>query len=225
MNPDPGTDGRPDSLSADDVRQLAAMHCEILPDSLVSRVGPEYARSFYRHVGDSDREFAFLHRDRGTIVSACIVSLEPHTLQRRLLLHTPLILHAPLAIRRLPVRAIAASLAASVTSGMRAVLASRSAAPGRSAASRHSGDSPVQPRGPEVLLIFTLAQARGTGLGAATMARCEAFLRARHAPRYFVKTLDDESNRAIAFYRRRGFTQLGTVVKNGKPLGVWEKHL
>ena len=224
MNPDSTPDPRPDTLSPDDARQLAAMHCEILPDSLISRVGQEYARAFYRHVGESDREFAFVHRDNGTIVSACIVSLEPHTLQRRLLLHTPLVLHAPLAIRRLPVRAIAASLAASVTSGVRALLASR----GPSSRASHPGadrDPGIQPEGPEVLLIFTLAEARGSGLGATTMARCEAFLRARNISRYFVKTLDDESNRAIAFYRRRGFSQLGTVVKNGKPLGVWQKSL
>jgi len=190
-----------DHIGEADIPQLADIHCQCLPDSMVSRIGADYARSFYRYLARSEDELGFLHRDGETVVSACIVSLVPATLERRLLRHTPLVLRAPLAIRRLPIRSMAAK------------------ALGR-------GDAGVeQPDGPELLLIFTVAALRSTGIGAATLARCEEELRRRGHARYFVKTLDDPGNRAVPFYRRHGFTQLGTRVNHGKRLGLWEKAL
>ena len=190
-----------DPIGELDVEQLAAIHCQCLPDSMVSRIGPGYARSFYRYLAGSPDELAFLQREGDTVLSACIVSLAPQTLERRLLRHTPLLVQAPLAIRRLPVRSMAARLL------------------GR------GGGGIAQPDGPELLLIFTVAALRSTGIGAATLARCEEELRRRGHARYFVKTLDDPGNRAIAFYRRHGFSQRGTRVNHGKRLGLWEKAL
>jgi len=179
------------------------MHCECLPDSLVSKIGVGYAKSFYRYVDRSEKELCFLHHSGSDVVSACIVSLEPRTLQKRLVTHTPLALRAPLAIRRLPLRQMARGLL-----------------PGSS-----GGDGNVQPDGPEVLLIFTQPSARGTGIGSETLARCEDFLHERGYRSYYVKTLDHEENRAVVFYKRNGFSQLGSIAKHGKRLGVWEKTL
>lgn len=194
-----------DRLSATDIRQIAAMHCECLPDSLVSRIGPRYARAFYRHVDRSTDELAFVHRSGGRVASACIVSLEPHTLKRRLLTRTALVLHAPLALRRLPLRGIASSLI------------------GRGGGEEEGGA--MQPRGPEVLLIFTEPAARSSGLGAQTLARCEEHLRERGHQRYYVKTADESDNRAIGFYLRNGFARIGTVVDGDKRLALFEKDL
>jgi len=191
-----------DRIGEPDIPQLSAIHCQCLPDSMVSRIGQDYARSFYRYIAASTDELAFLERDGNTVVSACIVSLAPATLERRLLRHTPLLLRAPLAIRRLPLRSMAAK-----------------------ALGRDGGGGVEQPDGPELLLIFTVAALRSTGIGAATLARCEQELRRRGHARYFVKTLDDPGNRAVPFYRRHGFNQLGTRVNHGKRLGLWEKAL
>ncbi|HEU5108041.1 MAG TPA: GNAT family N-acetyltransferase [Micromonosporaceae bacterium] len=191
-----------DRIREPDVPQLADIHCRCLPDSMVSRIGPAYARSFYRYLAGSPDELAFLHREGGTVLCACIVSLAPATLERRLLRHTPLVLRAPLAVRRLPIRSMAAKLLG-----------------------KGGGGGMPQPDGPELLLIFTVAALRSTGIGAATLARCEEELRRRGHARYFVKTLDDAGNRAIQFYRRHGFSQLGTRVVHGKRLGLWEKAL
>jgi GNAT superfamily N-acetyltransferase len=190
-----------DLIGERDVPQLANIHCQCLPDSMVSRIGQDYARSFYRYLAGSADELAFLQRDGETVVSACIVSLAPATLERRLLRHTPLVLRAPLAIRRLPLRSMAAGFLGRGEEGAE------------------------QPDGPELLLIFTVAALRSSGLGAATLARCEEELRRRGHARYFVKTLDDPGNRAVSFYRRHGFSQLGTRVHHGKRLGLWEKAL
>jgi hypothetical protein len=116
------------------------MHLEALPQSLVSLVGERYARAFYRYCSGSAHELVLVERDGGALAAACLVSLEPDTLSRRLLKRTPLLLLSPFALGRLP-----------LTQLLRGAL-------------RPSG--PAQPRGPELLLIFTLAEARGQGLGA-----------------------------------------------------------
>jgi GNAT superfamily N-acetyltransferase len=177
-----------DSLAPRDIDLLARMHLESLPGSLVTRIGPRYARAFYRYIARSEYEEVILHREGGEIVAACIVSLEPETMSRRLVLHTPLAFHAPFALLRLPVGAIVA---------------------------RTRGD---QPRGAEILLIFTIASARSRGLGAQLIERCQKVVRRHGIARVLVKTRDDPGNRAIAFYERAGFKPLGKVEKFGKAL-------
>jgi ribosomal protein S18 acetylase RimI-like enzyme len=177
-----------DSLGPGELELLARMHCEALPESLVTRIGPRYARAFYRYIASSEYELVMLHREQGEITAACIVSLEPETMSRRLVLHTPLAFHAPFALFRLPVGAMVA---------------------------RTRGD---QPRGAEILLIFTLASARSRGLGAQLVERCQKLVRSHGIARVLVKTRDDPANRAIGFYERAGFKPLGKVEKFGKAL-------
>ncbi len=191
----------PSSLTETDQHALAAMHCRILPDSLVSRLGRSYAQTFYRYVANSAREFAFVENDNGELISACIVSIQPETLQKRLLWRTSLLLHVPFALPRLPLR--------SILKGLTGQTASRS----------------KQPPGPEVLLIFTAQRARGRGLGASTLRRCENFLKRLGHDCVYVKTLDSPDNRAIQFYLREGFKQCDAFSKNGKRLVLFSKSL
>ena len=187
-----------DALDARDVELLARMHVEALPESLVSLIGPSYARAFYRYIADSPDERVLLHREHGALVAACIVSLRPETLARRLLTRSPLLLHAPRAVRRLPLRAMARS-------------------------ARTPGPAHPQPVGPEILLIFTVASARSAGLGARMLARCEADVATTGYQRLLVKTRDVATNRAIPFYERSGFRRIAQVTKFGKRLLLFEK--
>lgn len=78
-----------DSLDRDDVATLARLQTQLLPTSLVSRLGAHYARSFFRYVARSSRELVLVERDAGGRVAAgCVASLEIGSLQRRLVLST-----------------------------------------------------------------------------------------------------------------------------------------
>jgi len=117
-----------DVLQEGDIARLAHMHVAALPESLVSLLGEPYARAFYCHCASASEELLLVERERGELSGACLVSLAPETLSRRLWTRTPLLLFAPLAIRRLPLRAMLLG-------------AARPAAPQQAARSRRtSGD-------------------------------------------------------------------------------------
>ena len=187
-----------DTLAPADLALLARMHVEALPGSLVTLVGEPYARDFYRYIAGSADELVLVERDAGRIVGGCVVSLAPSTLSRRLLLHTRL----PLLLHRLPLARLALGLLR----------------PGR-------GQGPSQPAGPEILLVFTVPERRGSGVGGRLLARTEALLAARGHRRLLVKTRDEAQNRAIAFYERQGFTRIAQLEKLGKRLVLFEKPL
>lgn len=188
-----------DVLQEGDIARLAHMHVAALPESLVSLLGEPYARAFYRYCASASEELLLVERERGELSGACLVSLAPETLSRRLWTRTPLLLFAPLAIRRLPLRAMLLG-------------AARPAAP-------------QQPRGPEILLIFTAPELRGQGLGARLLACCEQQLRSRGLDKLLVKTRDDPANRALQFYERAQFHPIAARSKYGKRLLLLEKSL
>jgi ribosomal protein S18 acetylase RimI-like enzyme len=189
-------------LTITDCAQLAALHCEALPDSIVSELGARYARSFYRYLGSSAAERVFVTRDQGEVISGCVLSLRPKTLRRRLLLHTPLALHA-------------------VPWFLRNLLNRRHAGASKSAAA----PDPVPAHIPELLLIFTAAHARSRGAGAALLEQCEAFLRSRGIGEYAVRTVDEPANRALQFYAKHGFTACGQAYGQGRVFRVFRKGL
>ncbi|MEO8177417.1 MAG: GNAT family N-acetyltransferase [Deltaproteobacteria bacterium] len=188
-----------DVLQEGDIARLARMHIAALPESLVSLLGEQYARAFYRYCAATSEELLFVERERGELSGACLVSLAPETLSRRLLTRTPLLLFAPLAIRRLPLRAM--------------VLGAAQPA------------APQQPRGPEILLIFTAPELRSQGLGARLLGRCEQLLLSRGLHTLLVKTRDDTANRALQFYERAQFKPIAVRSKYGKRLLLLEKSL
>jgi ribosomal protein S18 acetylase RimI-like enzyme len=186
-------------LREGDIARLARMHVAALPESLVSLLGERYARAFYRYCATTSEELLLLERERGELVGACLVSLEPETLSRRLLTRTPLLFFAPLALRRLPLRAMLLG-------------AARSA-------------DPQQPRGPEILLIFTVPEQRSQGLGARLLGSCEQQLLSRGLQRVLVKTRDEAANRALKFYERAQFKPISARSSYGKRLLLLEKAL
>ena len=52
-----------------------------------------------------------------------------------------------------------------------------------------------------------------------------ALLAARGVHTYYVKTLDDPGNRAIAFYEREGFERIGTRIEAGRRFVEFHKRL
>lgn len=194
-----------DTLSEIDINVLARMHIATLPESLVSVIGERYALAFYRYLCESRDEALFLDRNGPTgteVIGACIVSLHPETLNRRLLKHTPLVPMALIALR---------NLAAKYWQGK-----------------HHMAQAEVsceQPLGPEIILIFTLPTVRNQGCGARLLLKSELWLAAHGTNKLYVKTRDAPDNRAIAFYQRAGYQRMGPIIKSGKQLVLFDKAL
>ena len=163
---------RSDQLTSADCRGLADLHIRCLPDSLVSKLGRRYAEAFYRYIARSRQEFAFVHREAGQILSACILSLSPKTLDRRLVTGTSLLFFAALRMLRLP-------MGKPVTKPMPQKRLSAGGAPGDGGTALDSA--------PEVILLYTAAESRNRSLGSAVLERCESFLFAQGLRHYTVK--------------------------------------
>jgi ribosomal protein S18 acetylase RimI-like enzyme len=181
------------------LRQAAALHCALLPGSAISRFGVNFANSFYRYAGRSPKEVVFAALDAGVVVAAAVVSLRPQGLQRRLLLHTPLLPHMVIH----PLLAFG-------------VVRER-------LTQRVEGD--IDQASPEVVAIFTAAKHQGRGIGAQLLRTIENDLSARGLSRYGLRTEDVTGNRAVGFYDKQGFVVVGHVLTPHARFRVMTKHI
>jgi ribosomal protein S18 acetylase RimI-like enzyme len=74
-------------------------------------------------------------------------------------------------------------------------------------------------------LIFTTPGGRSRGAGSALLGQCEQFLLTKALPEYLVRTVDHESNRALAFYLKNGFFPLGQSFEQGRTFRVFKKNV
>ena len=86
--------------------QLAHMQTELLPKSLVSRLGKSFARRFYAYCSRSKQELVLAALQGDRVLGASLLSLDPGTLDWRLLTRTPMALFAALRFYRLPLAAL-----------------------------------------------------------------------------------------------------------------------
>jgi GNAT superfamily N-acetyltransferase len=183
-------------VDARDIEALAALHVASIPDSLITVLGERYARTCYEYFDRSPAELVLVDRDAaGTIVAAAVVSLEPETLNRRLVRHTALL--ASMCARAPQV------LSLLWTSARRP----RGAAPSPARA--------VPIAAPELILMFTAASMRSRGVGASLLRSVDETLRQHGIATYIVHTVSDPANRAIAFYRANGFEPSGMSYRLG----------
>ncbi len=188
-------------VSEGDLARLATLHVQTLPRSLVSLLGKSYARAFYRFVARSRHELLCVSRDAdGTVVAAAVLSLMPATLQRRLALHTSLLLWAALRPWRLPVVRL-----------LREAIADE-------------GDQHDDGR-PELIIIFADPLHQGEGLGSKLIAVCEQALVEGGCRSYTTKTEADPDNRALGFYLRNGFAAVQRLEKGGLVFQAFQKIL
>ena len=199
--------GGQDTLTKSECIDLADLHIRSLPGSFVTRLGAHFAGSFYRYIQRSRLEFLFVSRINQRLASACVLSLSSDSLPWRLVWHTSILFWAAFRPLRLP---LAKSVRGKLQSG----------ADGDDAEQYHAPKDL-----PELILIFTDAEARGRGLGRSLLGRCEDFLRSRGIKGYFVKTIDDERNAATIFYASNGFQLRGCLERHRKRYQVWEKQV
>jgi ribosomal protein S18 acetylase RimI-like enzyme len=191
----------PVNVNERDLADLAALHQSCLPDSDVTGFGAAYVRSFYRYLTRSRREIVLVERNNaGRIVAAAVVSLDPHSLNRRLLVGTSLLPH----LIRHVFRVVKLTL---------------------SPANGNVDEAQVPRTMPDLLLIYTSPDERGRGRASALIDQAETRLRALKVPEYQVRTVADPSNPALAFYRKRNFVLSGTVSKLGRRFQVFTRKL
>ena len=186
-----------ETLDRRESARLAELHCRALPTSLVARLGPLYASTFYEYMVESPHERLFLAREDGSIIGACVFSLAPHTVNARLLRRTPLARDALRSAMRLPWLAIALDL---IKPAAHALM-------------------------PKLLIIFAAAEHRGCGVGAALIAQGERFVAQAGERRYCVQTEAEAANPALGFYHRLGFERIGSVRELGREFAVFEKSV
>ena len=170
------------------VEKLAALQIAVLPGSLISRMGVGFVREFYRFAARSPFEIVLFARPVGgaddDVIGGCVASLTPGTLSRRLLLRSSLFVR----LFRLPLGVLLAQLAPPAP------------------LLRRVADMP------ELILLYTHPDGRSRGVGGQLVRECERRLQQQGIREYYVKTLDAADNRAIPFYVREGFEDVGSEV-------------
>lgn len=86
------------------------------------------------------------------------------------------------------------------------------------------GDGQAIP-GAELVLLFTEAQCRGKGTGAALLAEAEAALAAEGLSLLHVRTFDDPTHPAYRFYVRAGYAPIRSFTAHGKPFALLSKAI
>lgn len=190
-------------LSNAELKDIVLLHRQCLPTSLISKVKPKYGIFFYRFLLKSDLEGIFVCYRQGKIVGACVASLSPRTLSRRLLFSTRLIFSLDLLLHK--------------ARSVRSRIFSRNI-------SIHVKPEVLNTH-PELLLIYSDADLRGKGVGRNLLESCEEWFRSTGHHQYYLKTVDDILNRAISFYDKNGFCLKGKTDEDKKTYLVFVKSL
>jgi ribosomal protein S18 acetylase RimI-like enzyme len=212
-----------------DVARVAALHRACLPDSILSALGDAGVARYYAYALGSPHEHAFVVRDAGSAVAACVLSTAPHTMLRRFALHAPGALARELAGGLIASPPLRRRLGARLAEAARAILGLaepvRRSPQGEDRARSRVIPAAVEPALPEVTQIFTDPAHRGRGLGAILLGAAESVLRATGHRAYCIHTLRDDNDAGIRFYRREGFSQAGTARSFGDHYLVMTKEL
>jgi len=189
------------TLAEADLARLAELHVASIDDSLPALLGERFTRGLYRFFSASELELLLVERVEGRIEGACVVSLAPATLNRRIARATFGSL-LPAAVRSVLTR-----------SEFRALL-------------WHTlRDSGEEEKVPEITYVFVASVLRGRNLGQRLVGQVDAALSERGVAGYYVKTLDDPANRAVQFYEQNGFRCIGLRKEGGRNFVEFHRQL
>ncbi len=193
------------ALDAEDLGRLAALHVVCIDDSLPALLGPRFAARLYAFLDRSECEHVLCERVDDRVESAVVVSESPGDLQGRIARATLPHLLAAAGVALLTRWAFWRFLFGTLGDVLR-----RGAEPEKA---------------PEITYVFTNPQLQGKQLGKRLIQRVDELLRSRDIDGYYVKTLDDPANRAIAFYEREGFERCGVRIETGRCFVEFHKRL
>lgn len=195
----------PDQLERADLERLGELHVACIDDSLPAQLGARFVGRMYGFLARSPSEDVLVERVDGRVESAIVLSDSPEDLQVRVALGT----------WRHFIPAAVVALLTRLAFWRFALGAVRDAL----------SSDPGEHHAPEITFVFTNPQLQGKRLGKCLIERADARMRARGIATYFVKTIDDPENRAIAFYEREGFTRIGVREEAGRRFVEFHKTL
>jgi GNAT superfamily N-acetyltransferase len=179
---------------------LISGHMDVLPESVLAWLGPRVLKRFYDFVVGSEQDALFVRFTSAGGFGAAVASTSTQDLNARF------IATCPLTFAAASMRAFAAD------QRMR-----------RLVRLKLSGGRDITPSGlpaAELVHIYVAGHQQSRGLGKSLMSDVSAWFRARGHSTYFVKTAAAPANRAIGFYERLGFREVGKGCFKGLPY-VW----
>lgn len=188
-------------FSPADFKALAALHIDSIPRTSFSLIGPDAAALAYRCMAASSRETVAAAMKNNVVCGGLVISHDPATLIRRILVQYPLQFCARAAfplLRRITRLPEVCSLLA--------------------------GSAAPYAFTPELMFLYADPAMRGQGIGTMLLESVLPLL-AANVPTLYVRTLDEEGNRALGFYRKNGFREVEVVEYLGKRQAVMARAL
>ncbi|MCB0324361.1 MAG: GNAT family N-acetyltransferase [Bdellovibrionales bacterium] len=193
------------TISADELRQIAALHRTALPDSIFSLCGKAVLYRYYQFVSESPREALIWLTEEKQVLGAAVLSFAPEQLSKRFVRWAPVFVGIRLGSRAV----LNPKLARKVLH-----LATNKAAP----------PSAVQGL-PEIVQIFAAPHSQNRGIGTKMLNQAEQFLFQQQARQYCLKTQADDTNPANGFYLKRGFELVAEAAFGGRAYKYYLKAL
>lgn len=179
---------------------LVRGHMEVLPESVLSWLGPHVLGCFYDFIIASEHDALFIRFAPAGGLGVAVASIRPHDLNARF-------------AARHPIGFGVAVLRAYASDPRMKRLLNLKLAGARDAA-------PAALPTAELVHIFVSGREQARGLGRLLVSDVREWLRARGHASFFVKTAAAPTNRAIGFYVRLGFAEAGAGSFKGQPY-VW----
>lgn len=179
---------------------LVRSHMEVLPESVLAWLGPRVLGCFYEFIVASERDALFIRSASAGGLGVAVASTRTQDLNARF------IARHPIAFGFAAVRACASDRR------MRRLLNLKLA-----------GARDAVPAGlptAELVHIYVSGREQARGLGRLLVSDVRVWFRAQGHARFFVKTAAAPTNRAIGFYQRLGFAEVGAGSFKGLPY-VW----
>ena len=173
-------------LGPEHVNQVARLHCATLT-GLLSELGGAAARAFYAGCVRAGSAAAFVYVNEGEVRGFVLGSTRPDTLKQAV-------------VRKNPVGTLAGMLVGILRkpAGLAWLLRSY----------KGPDEGSYDPQTPELTYLAVAPEGRGSGIGGRLVDAFTRAMRDAGVPAYEL-SVDDENERAIAFYEGRGFRLIG----------------
>ncbi len=176
-------------LNKRNCEEIVNLHLELLSSSLISLIGKSVAKSYYKFIANSKKDYLFFVFKDSVVIGVCVLSTEPNTLMKRFLFNNLFSIGCY----------VFKSLLSSKEHRKRIL----------SLLIKNGNGIPEIDGLFEVVQIFTNPRLRDYKIGSNLIVQVEKFLLTENEQKYFLKTFASDANHALPFYNKRGFKNVG----------------
>ncbi len=169
-------------LNKDEISYCAYLHMRVMQGDFLPMFGKFILRIFYSYISSSPKEKMFVKRIDGTITSICIISFDPNSLMNRIIRQYYFSLTLAIIIH-LIIKPSLLLLIISIVFHKK----------------KFSSDFP------EISYIFTDPKYSNNGFGSSLIKSISDDLKESKYNELYVKTINNDKNKAISFYKKNGF--------------------